>query len=154
MVRVMASGVFDLLHAGHIYFLEEASRLGDELVVVVATDTVAERMKYRPVTSQEMRLKVIRALKMVDRAVLGNEEDIYRTVEDLRPDIIALGYDQKHEESTIRKVLDARGMPDVRIVRLGKFIGELAATREMIRKIIEWYALRQRLGHIEGEGGP
>ena len=71
MVRVMATGVFDILHLGHLYFLKEAKKLGDELVVVVATDKTAEEMKHVPITTQDMRVKLVAELKPVDQAVLG-----------------------------------------------------------------------------------
>ena len=69
MVRVMASGVFDLLHSGHLHFLEEARKLGDELIVVVATDKTVREKKHEPITNQEMRLKMVAALRPVDLAV-------------------------------------------------------------------------------------
>ena len=98
MVRVMASGVFDLLHPGHLYYLKEAKKLGDELVVVGATDNTVRKRKHEPITPQDMRLEMVEALKPVDRAVLGHENDVFRTVEELKPDIIALGYDQDFDE--------------------------------------------------------
>jgi FAD synthetase len=152
MVRVMATGVFDILHAGHLAFLEEAKRLGDELVVVVATDIIAERMKHRPIQSQENRLKMVEALKLVDRAVLGDERDIYRTVERVTPDIIALGYDQKFDEAKLLAEIDSRGLGPVKIVRLEKWGGELEATRTIVARVVEWHNLRKRLAEVEGSG--
>ena len=98
MVRVMASGVFDLLHSGHLHFLEEARKLGDELVVVVATDKTVREKKHEPITTQEMRLKMVAALRPVDLAVLGKEDDMFEIVAELKPDIIALGFDQPETE--------------------------------------------------------
>jgi FAD synthetase len=89
MVRVMATGVFDLLHLGHVYFLKEAKKLGDELVVVVATDKTAKKLKHVPITPEDMRVKLVAELKPVDKAVLGYEDDRYRIVKELKPDIIA-----------------------------------------------------------------
>ncbi|UCF08579.1 MAG: FAD synthase, partial [Thermoplasmata archaeon] len=133
MVRVMATGVFDILHLGHIYFLEEAKKLGDELVVVVATDKTAEQLKHNPITSQDMRVKLVSALKPVDKTVLGYEGDRYRIVQELKPDIIALGYDQKHDEEQIKNDLKNLGM-DVKVVRLEPFVDhDLDGTRKIIR---------------------
>ncbi|HTD81915.1 MAG TPA: adenylyltransferase/cytidyltransferase family protein, partial [Thermoplasmata archaeon] len=56
MVRVMATGVFDLLHPGHVAFLREAKALGDELVVVVARDSTAKRFKHTPITPEAQRV--------------------------------------------------------------------------------------------------
>ncbi len=150
MVRVMATGVFDILHLGHIYFLEEARKLGDELIVVVATDKTAEQMKHNPITSQDMRVKLVSALKPVDKAVLGYEGDRYTIVKEMKPDIIALGYDQKHDEEQIRSDLKEHGL-DVKVVRLEPFMDhDLDGTRKIIRKVVDWYILQARLKEIEG----
>jgi FAD synthetase len=145
----MATGVFDILHAGHLAFLEEARKLGDELVVVVATDRIAERMKHRPIQSQRIRLRLIAALRIVDRAVMGDEHDIYKTVERQRPDVIALGYDQRFDEGKLEEEIGARGLGPVNIVRLKKAGGELEATRRLVQRVLEWNAVRTRLDELE-----
>jgi len=149
MVRVMASGVFDLLHPGHLYYLKEAKKLGDELVVVVATDNTVRKRKHEPITPQEMRLEMVEALKPVDMAVLGHEDDMFRTVEELKPDIIALGYDQDFDEEKLRASLKERGM-DIEVVRIGPLSADLNATRKLIQKIIDWYEFQKRMESIEG----
>ncbi len=150
MVRVMATGVFDILHPGHLHYLEEAGELGDELVVVVATDRTARERKHEPITPQEMRLRMIRSLRVVDKAVLGKECDIYGIVKELEPDIIALGHDQAHDPEKIRKELEDRGM-DVKVIRLGQFDHDLNGTRKIIQKVIDWYLFRERMKEVEGE---
>ncbi len=151
MVRVMATGVFDIIHLGHVYFLKEAKKLGDELVVVVATDRTAEKLKHIPVTSQDMRVKLVGELKPVDKAVLGYEDDRYKIVKELKPDIIALGYNQKHDEEVIKKDLAEHGM-DVTVIRLEPFMDhDLDGTRKIIRKVIDWYILQSRLKEVEGK---
>ena len=152
MVRVMATGVFDILHLGHVYFLKEARKLGDELVVVVATDKTAEKMKHIPVTSQDMRVELVAELKPVDKAVLGYEDDKYRIVRELKPDIIALGYDQKHDEKQIKNDLKNLGM-DVKVVRLKPFDHDLNGTRKIISKVIDWYIFQSRMKDIERKNG-
>ena len=147
----MATGVFDILHSGHLAFLREAKKLGDELVVVVATDVLAEKMKHRPINSQETRLELINEIRMVDRALIGDDRDMYKTVERVRPDIIALGFDQKHDETKILAEIERRGFGPVRMVRVGQFGGELEATRRIVQKIIEWYRLQQELAQVEGK---
>lgn len=150
MVRVMATGVFDILHLGHMYFLKEAKKLGDELVVVVATDKTARQLKHIPITPQEMRLEMVAELKPVDSAVLGYEDDRYRIVKELKPDIIALGYDQKHDEEKIKNDLKKLGM-DIKVVRLQPFEHDLNGTRKLIRKVIDWYIFQSRMTEIEGK---
>jgi FAD synthetase len=88
MVRVVATGVFDLLHLGHLHFLEEAKKLGDELIVIVARDSTARKRKHEPITPEDMRVEMIAALKPVDRAVLGYEDDMLRIIKEVKPDII------------------------------------------------------------------
>lgn len=150
MVKVMATGVFDLLHLGHLYFLQEAKKLGDELVVVVATDKTARNLKHIPVTPQDMRVEMVSALKPVDKAVLGYEDDRYKIVRELKPDIIALGYDQKHDEEQIKKDLKEMGV-DVKVVRLKPLEYDLDGTRKVIRKVIDWYIFQTRMKEIEGK---
>ena len=150
MVRVMASGVFDLLHPGHLYYLKEAKKLGDELVVVVATDNTVRKRKHEPITPQDMRLEMVRALKPVDMAVLGHEDDMFKTVEELKPDIIALGYDQDFDEKWLEEELGKRGLK-AKLVRLGQLSQDLNGTRKIIRKIIDWYEFRKRMEEVEGK---
>lgn len=150
MVRVMASGVFDLLHLGHIHFLEEARRLGDELVVVVATDKNARARKHEPITPEDMRLKMVQSLKPVDKAVLGKEGDVYEIVLELRPDIIAIGYDQKHEPEKISADLKDRGL-EVEVVRMTEFDHDLNGTRKIMQKVIDWHNFREKMKKVEGK---
>ncbi len=99
---VLAGGVFDIIHPGHIYTLNAAKALGDVLVVVVATDNTSEKMKKRrPLHTQEQRQELVNSLLMVDLCLVGQEDDIFKTVNRVRPQIIALGYDQIHQEKFI-----------------------------------------------------
>ena len=99
---VLAGGVFDIIHPGHIYTLKAAKALGDVLVVVVATDNTAIKMKKRrPLHSQEQRQELVESLTMVDICLVGQEDDMFKTVDRVKPQIIALGYDQVHQEKFI-----------------------------------------------------
>ena len=99
---VLAGGVFDIIHPGHIYTLNAAKELGDVLVVVVATDNTAVKMKKRqPLHSQEQRQELVNSLSVVDLCLIGQEDDIFKTVNNVRPQVIALGYDQAHQEKFI-----------------------------------------------------
>jgi FAD synthetase len=149
MVRVMATGVFDLLHPGHVAFLREAKRLGDELVVVVARDSTAKRFKHTPITPQAQRLEMVAALKPVDRAILGNEGGIYEILDDVRPDVIAIGYDQVHNEEKILEECRKRGLARAKVVRLPKFEGDLDGTRKIVQRVADWLALNETLQRVE-----
>ena len=155
-VRVMASGVFDLIHLGHVHYLEEARKLGDELLVVVATDSTVRKMKHEPITPGKMRVELVKALKPVDFAVLGHEDDIFKTVEEQKPDIIALGFDQKFDERELKIQLESRGLGHIRIVRLSKMSYDsfdLDGTRKIIQRIIDWYSLEKKLRESEAGSG-
>jgi FAD synthetase len=152
MVKVMATGTFDLLHQGHIYYLKEAKKLGDKLAVVVATDSTVRRLKHEPVNPEEIRLILIKELKVVDEAYIGHEDDMYEIVEEIKPDIIALGFDQIHDENKIKKELEKRKI-DVKVERLEEFKGgsDLEGTRRIIGKIISAYEFQKEMEKIEGK---
>jgi FAD synthetase len=139
---VLASGVFDLLHLGHVSFLEEAKKAGGtnaELIVIIARDDTAEKRKgIRPVVPENQRCALIASLKVVDEAILGYEDfDIGKVIEKIKPDIIALGYDQKDLEQTLKGYVKKHGSP-VKIVRIGKFsLDELDSSSKIKQKIIE-----------------
>jgi FAD synthetase len=151
MVRVMASGVFDLIHLGHINYLMQARELGDELYVVVATDNTVRKIKHEPITNEDIRLQIVRSLKPVDDALLGyDDEDRYKIVEEIKPDVIAIGYDQAHNEEKIIEELKERGL-DIKVVRLKKFDDDLNGTRKIIRKIIDLWSFTKKMEEIEGK---
>ena len=146
----MATGTFDLLHLGHIYYLKEAKRLGDRLAVVVATDSTVRRLKHEPINSEQIRLELIKELKIVDEAYIGYEEDMFEIVKEIKPDIIALGFDQFHDEETIKKELKKRKIK-ARVERLTEFKGgsDLEGTRKIISKIISAYEFQKSMEKIE-----
>ncbi len=141
---VLASGNFDLLHLGHVRYLEEAKRAGGEnaeLIVIVARDSTVEKMKGRkPVMSEDQRRSLVEALKVVDEAILGYEElDINKVLEKIRPDIIAVGHDQDAMEKAVRKAVAEKGLK-IQIVKIGKFgKKELNSSSKIKRKVIELY---------------
>ncbi|MEM2937978.1 MAG: adenylyltransferase/cytidyltransferase family protein, partial [Thermoplasmata archaeon] len=137
--------VFDILHPGHIFFLEEAKKLGNELVVVVARDSTARKLKHQPIMNEDVRLKMVTALKPVDIAILGHEDDIFKTVEEIKPDIIVLGYDQNFDEKYIEEECKKRGLK-VTVIRLPKYTeSDLNGTRKIIGKIIAAYAFQKEM---------
>ncbi len=135
MAKVMATGVFDLLHIGHLHYLKEARKLGSELIVVVATDETVRKRKHNPIIPQEMRRELVEALKPVNKAVVGHSDDDLMIVEEIKPDIIALGYDQKIGE--LEKRLKERGI-DAKVVRCTRYSDyDLNGTRKIISRIEE-----------------
>jgi FAD synthetase len=152
MVKVMATGTFDILHLGHIYFLKEAKKLGDTLAVVVATDSTVRKLKHEPVNPEQIRLDLIKELKIVDQAYLGHEKDIYEILKEIKPDIIALGYDQIHDKKTIEKELKKRNI-NAKVIRLQEYKGgsDLEGTRKIISKIISAYEIQKTMERIEGK---
>ncbi|MGI0002660.1 MAG: adenylyltransferase/cytidyltransferase family protein [Nitrosopumilaceae archaeon] len=126
---VLAGGVFDIIHPGHIHTLNSAKALGDVLIVVVATDKTAQKMKKRvPLHNQKLRRELVDSLLMVDLCVIGSEEDIFKTVDLVRPEIIALGYDQVHQEKFI--IDGCRKLElDVKVARLQSPIPEFSSSK-------------------------
>ena len=126
---VLAGGVFDIIHPGHIHTLNAAKALGDVLVVVIATDKTAKKMKNRlPLHNQESRRELVRCLSMVDIAIIGHEENIFETVNEIKPNIIVLGYDQIHQEKFIDDGCKRINL-DVEIVRLQSPVPELSSSK-------------------------
>jgi FAD synthetase len=133
----MASGVFDIIHPGHIFYLQSAKALGDELVVVIASDRSVEMRKRRPIMCQEDRAKVVGALKPVNKVVIGKDTgDVFDTVMEIEPDIIALGFDQGFDEKDLERDAMNHGLK-IRVVRLPRQNGGVDATRKIISRILE-----------------
>jgi len=125
---VLAGGVFDINHPGHIHTLNAAKALGDVLVVAIATDKTAQKMKKRqPLHKQELRRELVSCLSMVDKAIVGHEDDIFDTVKAIKPDIIVLGYDQVHQNQFISDGCKRINL-DVEIVRLQSPVPELSSS--------------------------
>jgi len=125
---VLAGGVFDIIHPGHIHTLNAAKALGGILVVAIATDKTAEKMKKRsPLHNQELRRELVSCLSMVDKAIVGHEDDIFQTVKEVKPNIIVLGYDQVHQEKFIADGCKRINL-DVEIVRLQSPVPHLSSS--------------------------
>jgi FAD synthetase len=139
MTRVMAVGVFDLLHAGHLHYLQQAKLLGDELIVIVAHDDTVRMRKHEPVTSHEMRKQLIEGMKPVDVAIVGSPPDnsMFDIVEKVLPDVIALGYDQEHAEEWVNNELIKRGLQEIKVIRVEGLEGDLDGTRKIVSRILD-----------------
>jgi len=141
---VLASGTFDLLHMGHVKYLEEAQKSGGEnakLIVIIARDRTAEKRKgAKPVVPEDHRRALVEALKVVDEAILGFEDfNMEKVIERIDPDIIAVGHDQNSIVRQVQEVVARKGL-DIEVVRIGKFgKDELSSSLKIKRKIIELY---------------
>ena len=138
-MRVMAVGGFDLLHAGHLHYLEQAKSLGNHLTVVVAHDDTVRIRKHEPVTNHDLRRRMVEGLKPVDDAIVGNSPDvsIYDILPKVNPDVIALGYDQEHAEDSIRNRLLELGHESIKVTRVEGLSDDLDGTRKIIARILE-----------------
>ena len=125
---ILAGGVFDIIHPGHIHTLNAAKALGGILVVAIATDKTAKKMKKRPpLHNQELRCELVSCLSMVDKAIVGHEDDIFETVKEIKPNIIVLGYDQIHQEKFISDGCKRINL-NVEIVRLQSPVPHLSSS--------------------------
>ena len=142
MTTVLAAGVFDLLHYGHIRYLEEAKKTGGpytRLVDIVARDETVRRLKGTdPIIPEDQRRAVIEALKVVDEALLGFEDlDMDRVLQQIKPDIVVVGHDQEAIKAQVEKIKKAREL-DTKIVQISQF-GEddLNSSSKIKRRIVE-----------------
>jgi FAD synthetase len=139
MTHVVAQGTFDLLHPGHLHYLRDAAAMGDRLTVIVARRENVTH-KEPPILPNRQRRDVVAALEMVDEARIGHPEDIFVPIEELDPDVIALGHDQHHDEAAIEDELARRGVEcEVRRAspRDPEYDGELLSTGRIIDRILE-----------------
>jgi FAD synthetase len=139
MSLVVAQGTFDLLHPGHVHYLQEAASMGDELHAIVAR---RENVTHKdpPVLPNRQRRDVVGALDPVDEARVGHPDDIFAPIEELDPDVIALGYDQHHDPTAIEAELADRGI-DCEVRRASgrdkRYNEELLSTGDIVDRILE-----------------
>ncbi len=134
----VTGGVFDILHPGHGMLLEEAKKLADVLVVVVARDETVKRMKRVPIVPEEQRVEMVSYLKPVDVAILGKStKNFIETVKNIKPDYIVLGFNQRFKEEELERELRKHGL-NSKVIRIRKKKDcPLDSTRKIISKIIE-----------------
>ena len=134
---VMTGGTFDLLHSGHVFTLQQSKLLGDVLVVVIATDKVVQNYKnHLPTNDQDERAQLVKNIRDVDVAFVGDETDFMKTVDSINPDIITLGYDQRHDEKKLFQELSSRGHKHVKIIRLKEYVPGKSTSR-IVQDIIK-----------------
>ncbi|HLG23585.1 MAG TPA: adenylyltransferase/cytidyltransferase family protein [Candidatus Nanoarchaeia archaeon] len=133
MIKVMCAGTFDIVHPGHLYFLSESKKYGTRLVVVVARDSTSEKLKKRkPKNNERTRLEAIRSLDVVDEARLGNEGDIFAVIEEIKPNVICLGYDQGVSKERLEEELKKRNMK-ADVIRIGSLRPDIYKSSKMGR---------------------
>jgi FAD synthetase len=135
---VMATGTFDIIHPGHGYYLEESKKVGgkdSKLVVVVARDSTVRSKKRIPVVDEKQRLEVVKMIKFVNEAYLGNENDMFKIVKEIKPDIITIGSDQNYNITNLKKELTDRGINSEVVKIEGYKKGQLDSTCKIIKKI-------------------
>ncbi len=139
MIRVLATGTFDILHPGHLLYLSEARALGDELYVIVARESMIKH-KPKPIIPDEQRLAMVEALSMVDKAILGSDTDMFEPLNYIKPDIIALGNNQFFMEKELEIQLMDHGI-EAKVIRIKSFKRcELCSSASIIQKILKRYA--------------
>jgi len=134
MKRVVATGTFDLLHPGHLHYLEESRKLGDVLHVIVARDANV-RHKPAPIIPEGQRLRMVAALRPVDEARLGDLTDMFRPIREIQPAIITLGFNQHFREEDLRDALDRQGI-SAELVRIDAYPGTLCSTKQIVERIV------------------
>jgi len=122
---VLATGAFDILHLGHVRFLEESKKAGGrdaKLLVVVASDrTVTRRKGIAPVLPEEQRRRIVSSLKPVDQAILGHEHlGFLWVLREYRPDIVAFGHDQRDIQKAFKKIIKRERLP-IKVVRIRRY---------------------------------
>ncbi len=129
---VMLGGAFEIIHPGHVHALSEARKLGNTLVVVVATDESVERNKGRPpATDQASRVVLVSSLRQVDLAIPGNKGSIYDILVKVRPNVVALGYDQRHSGEEIVSEAAKRGVK-ISTTRLGSPVPDIKTSKILL----------------------
>jgi D-glycero-beta-D-manno-heptose 1-phosphate adenylyltransferase len=132
---VFTNGVFDLLHPGHVRYLQHARRLGDALVVAVNSDRSVRANKGpdRPITPEAERAEILAALASVDAVVIFDEDTPYEVIAALQPDVLVKGADWADDAIVGREVVEARGG---RVVRVA--VEEGYSTRSIVGRIRQY----------------
>ena len=134
---VLAGGVYDVLHLGHLAALTEAKTLGDVLIAVVATDITVEMLKGRkPIFPQEDRRRLVEGLKPVDKAILGYEDvgmGYEEVLMEVMPDVVAFGYDQENLERSVREIITIHKL-GIQMIKLSRYQNEKFLNSTSVRQ--------------------
>lgn len=133
MRKVMCAGTFDTIHPGHLFYLSEAKKYGNKLIVVVARDDTSQTFKGKePVHNEKERLEAVRTLEIVDEAILGHQGNIFEIIEEIKPDVICLGYDQKVQKQQLEEELKKRGIK-AEVVRIDAYMPNVYKSSKLKR---------------------
>ena len=135
-IIVTTNGVFDILHLGHIKYLQEAKKLGDILIVAINSDSSVKQIKgpERPINSEQSRAEVLAALSFVDYIIIFNETDPVKILSDIKPDIHVKGGDYKIDEIIEKDIVEKSNGKIVLIPEIKGY-----STTDLINKIIKNY---------------
>ncbi|MFX1321060.1 MAG: adenylyltransferase/cytidyltransferase family protein [Promethearchaeota archaeon] len=140
--KILVAGTFDILHPGHIFLINEAAKLGD-VYIVIATDKNRELYSGEaPIVPEQQRFEVMKSIKNVKDVILGrHDNDTLRTVEEINPDIILLGPDQKFSAQKLQNALKMKGLNHIEVRRLEKYYDKfkLHSSSLIKKKIFEKY---------------
>jgi FAD synthetase len=118
-MRVLITGCFDILHPGHIYLLKEGAKMGEVYVIVARDETIKKYKKKLPTIPENQRLEVIRAIKYVTYATLGNPNNNYlEKAISLKPDLILLGANQRISIENLKRDLQINNASHIKVSRL------------------------------------
>ncbi|MCF7871746.1 adenylyltransferase/cytidyltransferase family protein [Candidatus Woesearchaeota archaeon] len=131
MKKVLTFGTFDKFHKGHEYYLSEAKKYGDRLYVVIARDSTVLKVKERsPRNNQTKRMATVYECEDVDEVRIGEEGDKYKVIEEIKPDVICLGYDQTAFTDKLEEELKKRNIL-AKIIRIKSYIPEVYKSSKM-----------------------
>lgn len=132
----MIFGTFDIVHQGHITFFHQAKKLGDVLIAVVARDARAESIKKKKLLyTEKERKRFLECIRCIDQVVLGSRTDVYQIIKKIKPDVIALGYDQQHFTDILSEKINEFQLK-TKVIRLKSHKPEHFKTQK-IREILE-----------------
>jgi len=144
--KILVAGTFDILHPGHIFLINEAAKLGD-VYIVIATDKNRELYSGEaPIVPEQQRYEVMKSIKNVKDVKLGrHDNDTLRTVEEINPDIILLGPDQKFSAQKLQTALKMKGLKHIEVRRLENYYNKfkLHSSSLIKKRIIEKYKKNQ-----------
>lgn len=152
--KIVVTGTFDLLHPGHVFLINEAAKLGDVYVIISRDENVKKFKGVNPTLSEEQRLEIIQSIKNVKKAVFGKKDSDYlKIVEELNPDIIMLGPNQKVTIKMIKDGLNDKGLKNVKVIRLEKLYDkyEFHSSSLIKKKIIDDFLKNKKKGNFLDE---
>jgi FAD synthetase len=137
MKTVLLFGTFDILHIGHLNLLKQARKYGDRLIVVVGRDATVKKVKGQlPIHSEKERLELLQHIDLVDAAMLGDKTDMYKKIKEIKPDVIALGYDQEMFVDKLQDMLDKFKFK-TKIVRLKAYKANTHKSGKIKQKLLQ-----------------